>query len=163
MGEYHEPTLYQGIQSKLVNIDNSNFPGLFGNTTTPASVNPNILPEPASNVMALHSKVACSGGGRRKRCNLPRKYKSMRRHKPRVRPTRRRRSRRTRTRRRHRGGYSQYQNNMPYTPNYALGGTLSASESALANPPPIMMNTKGNCVDNYNYNTNTGFPSRGWH
>jgi hypothetical protein len=52
---------------------------------------------------------------------------------------------------------------MPYTPNYSLGGNLSANESALANPPPIMMNTKGSCIDNYNYNTNQGFPSRGWH
>ena len=60
------------------------------------------------------------------------------------------------------GGYSQYQNNMPLTPSYSVGGPLSANNSALANPPPIKP-IGGNCIDNYDHYTNKGFPSRGWH
>lgn len=60
------------------------------------------------------------------------------------------------------GGYSQYQNNLPLTPSYSVGGVLSANQSALANPPPIqVLCPNGNCVDNYNHYTNSGFPSRG--
>ena len=35
-----------------------------------------------------------------------------------------------------RGGYSQYQNNLPMTQTYSLGGTLDPKMSALASPPP---------------------------
>ena len=64
--------------------------------------------------------------------------------------------------RRQRGGYSQYQNNMPLTPSYSLGGVLQPSLSAMANPPPYeVLSNNANCVDNYNHVTNTGFPSRG--
>ena len=76
-------------------------------------------------------------GGRRKRCSTK---KTMRR--------------------RQRGGYGQYQNNLPLTQNYSVGGILPASQLALANPPPISLN-KGGCVDNYNHFTNMGFSSRG--
>ena len=59
-------------------------------------------------------------------------------------------------------GYSQYQNNLPLTPTYSVGGKLGPSDLALANPPPIkMLPGCTNCVDNYNHNTNSGFPSRG--
>lgn len=61
---------------------------------------------------------------------------------------------------RQRGGYSQYQNNLPLTQNYSVGGILPASQLGLANPPPITLN-KGGCIDNYNHFTNMGFPSRG--
>lgn len=69
-------------------------------------------------------------------------------------------------------GYGQYQNNMPLTPSYSVGGELSAQQSALANPPPIKIHNGGrrrtrrrhhggsSCVDNYNHYTNMGFPSR---
>ena len=71
--------------------------------------------------------------------------------------------RRTKHRRhRQRGGYSQYQNNLPMTPSYSVGGVLPASQLGLANPPPIqVLPNCVNCVDNYNHYTNTGFPSRG--
>jgi hypothetical protein len=62
--------------------------------------------------------------------------------------------------RRQRGGYAQYQNNMPFSNSYSIGGVLSASESALANPAPIYKITN-DAIDNYNHYTNTGFPSRG--
>ena len=59
-------------------------------------------------------------------------------------------------------GYGQYQNNLPLTPSYSVGGVLGAKDLALANPPPIsVLNNCTNCVDNYNHNTNSGFPSRG--
>ena len=60
-------------------------------------------------------------------------------------------------------GYSQYQNNMPMTQTYALGGKLDASDSALANPAPVtVLKNTSSCTDNYNHYTNQGFPSRGW-
>lgn len=59
------------------------------------------------------------------------------------------------------GGYHQYMGNVPNTPSYAVGGPtgqLSASNSALANPPPITtLSNCTNCVDNYNHMTNKGF------
>jgi len=59
-------------------------------------------------------------------------------------------------------GYGQYQNNLPMTPTYSVGGQLNSSDLALANPPPIkVLSNCTNCVDNYNHYTNKGFPSRG--
>ena len=57
------------------------------------------------------------------------------------------------------GGYSQYMGNIPTTNSYSVAGTtLSASNSALANPPPITaLSNCTNCVDNYNRYTNSGF------
>ena len=70
-----------------------------------------------------------------------------------------------RTRRYHkqRGGYAQYQNNLPMTPSYQVAGiNLPASQLALANPAPITrLGGSANCIDNYNHFTNKGFPSRG--
>jgi hypothetical protein len=62
-----------------------------------------------------------------------------------------------------RGGYGQYQNNLPMTQTYQVAGIdLPASELGLANPPPIrVLPNCTNCVDNYNHYTNMGFPSRG--
>jgi len=71
--------------------------------------------------------------------------------------------RRRRSGSRQRGGYSQYQNNMPMTQTYQVAGiNVPASQLALANPPPItVLPNCTNCVDNYNHYTNMGFPSRG--
>jgi hypothetical protein len=70
-------------------------------------------------------------------------------------------ARRRRTRRQ-RGGYSQYQNNLPMTPTYSVGGVLPASQLGLANPPPIqVLCNDGQCQDNYNHFTGKGFPSPG--
>ena len=57
------------------------------------------------------------------------------------------------------GGYSQYQNNMPSSPGYSLGGNLSATNSALANPP--IYKAYDNVIDNYNHFTGKGFDSLG--
>ena len=60
------------------------------------------------------------------------------------------------------GGYSQYQNNMPMTPTYSTGGVLSAGNLGLANPVPYkVLDNGGNCVDNYNHFLGKGFSSRG--
>jgi hypothetical protein len=59
-------------------------------------------------------------------------------------------------------GYGQYQNNLPMSPTYSVGGVLSSNQLALANPPPIsVLSNCTNCVDNYNHYTNQGFASRG--
>ena len=67
-------------------------------------------------------------------------------------------------------GYSQYQNNLPQDTSYSLGGKVSSSLSAMANPPPIGKITN-NAIDNLNHyaknsygkgDTGMGFPSRGW-
>jgi hypothetical protein len=64
---------------------------------------------------------------------------------------------------RQRGGYSQYQNNLPMTETYKVAGiNIPASQLALANPPPItVLPNCTNCIDNYNHYTGSGFPSRG--
>jgi len=68
-----------------------------------------------------------------------------------------------RTARKQRGGYAQYQNNLPNTPTYQVAGiNLASNQLALANPPPIkLLPNCTNCVDNYNHYTNMGFPSKG--
>jgi hypothetical protein len=72
------------------------------------------------------------------------------------------RRKRSRRRRKQRGGYSQYQNNLPMTPTYSVGGVLRASQVGLANPPPIkVLSNCVNCTDNYNHFTGKGFPSPG--
>lgn len=68
-------------------------------------------------------------------------------------------------------GHSQYQNNNGSISNtYSLGGQLSASNSALANPPPQNLVVNASVPDNLNHNTlnaygnigsGSGFPSRG--
>ena len=72
------------------------------------------------------------------------------------------RRKRTNRRRKQRGGYSQYQNNLPMTPTYSVGGVLTPSQVGLANPPPIkVLPNNGQCADNYNHFNNTSFPSPG--
>jgi hypothetical protein len=59
-------------------------------------------------------------------------------------------------------GYSQYQNNLPLTPSYSVGGVLSANELGLANPPPY--HVLGNAGDNYSHYpppSGNSFASRG--
>ena len=59
-------------------------------------------------------------------------------------------------------GYQQYQNNLPLSQTYSVGGVLPANELGLANPPPVsVLSNCTNCVDNYNHYTNQGFASRG--
>jgi len=114
--------------------------------------------------------------GSRKRKNLKKRIRSKYASKSRARASKRN-TRRTRKHiRRYQGGYtppgqpgipyppgySQYQNNLPLTPTYSVGGVLPASQLGLANPPPLhVLPNCTNCTDNYNHYTGTGFPSRG--
>lgn len=62
----------------------------------------------------------------------------------------------------YKGGYAQYQNNLPMSGVYSTGGVLPASQLALANPTPYQpLSNCVNCKDNYNHFTNKGFPSAG--
>ena len=59
-------------------------------------------------------------------------------------------------------GYSQYQNNLPMTQTYSVGGNLTPNQLAEANPPPVqVLSNCTNCTDNYNHFTGKGFASRG--
>jgi hypothetical protein len=171
----------------LINVDASHYSGdKFTSTVNPNSVNVNAMPLPGSNVQSAASYFPCSNdscsnqsGGKRTKINrrkinkISRMYKMkskrhIKRMKTRLRSTYKRVSKRHTRVKRHgkrrgqRGGYAQYQNNVPMTQTYSLGGPLSASLSALASPPPYqVLSNCTNCVDNYNHFTNSGFPSRG--
>jgi len=169
----------------LINPDNSHTTQIgFSSTQNPSLVNPNVLPEPQSNIQAAAGFIPCSQKGgkiNKKRINkISRKYKMSRTSKSSIKrrirklakgKSRRRMKTRTRGKRRSmRGGYAQYQNNLPMTNTYGLGGKLGPGDSALANPPLVAkLSNCTNCVDNYNhnapnaygYNTGSGFPSKG--
>ena len=176
----------------LINVDASHYSGdKFTSTVNPNSVNVNAMPLPGSNVQSAASYFPCTNGScsnqsggkrtkinRRKINKISRMYKMkskrhIKRMKSRLRSTfrskkhasrRHTRVKRHGKRRGQRGGHSQYQNNMPMTQTYSLGGQLSASSSALASPPPYqVLSNVGQCADNYNHFTNSSFPSRGWH
>jgi len=168
------------INGKYVNVDSSNSPATFGSNQI-SGTPPGPLPGLAGtkdNVLAAAGKTPgiClfKGGSRylkRKIKNITKKYKmkggSRKRHSLRRKIKSRysklsKSHRRRKHTRKQRGGYAQYQNNLPMTPTYSVGGFLSPSNLALANPPPIMrLSNCVNCVDNYNHYTNKGFPSKG--
>jgi hypothetical protein len=164
--------------SSFVNGTSSNYSGSFSSNEIPNFG----LAGTKSNIDAAAGKAPgiCLMGGakkiKRKIKNITKQYKKMKHGSKKMKSLKNKlknRSRqlafaggakrkRTQRRRRQRGGYSQYQNNMPMTPTYSVGGILSASELGLANPPPIhVLPNSTNGVDNYNHYTNEGYPSRG--
>ena len=163
----------------LVNLDASHYAGsAFTSTVNPSTVNPNVLPAISSNVQAAAASKIVGGRkiNRRKINKISRKYKMkgsrrhvsrrVRRMKSRVRSRMqmRRRSAKRSASRGQKGGYAQYQNNMPLTQTYSTGGHLSPSLSALASPVPYkVLSNNTSCVDNYNHFANSGFPSKGWY
>jgi hypothetical protein len=173
------------INSLFVNRDSSNWPGFGSNEIqgTPPGPLPG-LAGAKSNVDAaagISPGICLFKGGakklKRKIKNITKQYKrmkagsrkikSMKRH-IRSRAVSRSRSltgerRHSRRHRRQRGGYSQYQNNMPMTPTYQVAGVnLPYNQLGRANPPPITtLSNCTNCVDNYNHYSNMGFPSKG--
>ena len=169
------------LNPNLVNVDASHNPGFaFTSTVDPRCVNPAVLPAISNNVQAAAASKIVGGRkiNRRKINKISRKYKMkgskrhisrrVRRMKSRVRSRFNKRSaKRSKSMRRSRGqkgGYAQYQNNMPMTQTFSLGGPLSPTLSALATPPPYqVLCNDTSCVDNYNHFTNSGFPSKGWH
>ena len=166
------------LNGSLVNVDASHYSGgMFSSTLDPRTVNVNAMPEPLSNVQGAASYIPCQSGGRkinrRKINKISRKYKmkgsrkrisrKVRRMKSRVKSRYNRKGRRTRSQSRgQKGGYAQYQNNVPMTQTYSLGGPLAPGLSALASPPPYQtLSNSTSCIDNYNHFTGSGFPSRG--
>jgi len=178
------------INGNYVNVDNSQYAARFSTNEIPGTP-PGPLPGLAgakSNVDAAAGIVPgiCMKGGakklKRKIKNITKHYKRMKAGSRKIESIKKRlRSRsmsrgfgrtfagskrtrkHSRRHRRQRGGYAQYQNNLPLTPTYQVAGiTLPASQLALANPPPIRtLSNNTSCVDNYNHNTNSGFPSKG--
>lgn len=181
IGNINNPPL-NGVNGSLVNIDNSAVGGIpFSNTIIPKG--PHTLPPPSNNIDS--ARGIYRGGSRKNK--ISRKYKmrhrTIKRRYRKRRGTRKHRVRRSRQRRMKGGafqqpmttpnypaGHSQYQNNNGSLSNtYSVGSNLSASSSALANPPPYVK-VSGD-VDNLNHNTlnaygnigaGSGFASRGW-
>ena len=184
---YSQITPLSNINGQLVNVHNTNNPANFSSNEIPGLPG---LAGAKSNIDAAAGIVPgiclLKGGARklkRKIKNITRKYKKMGKNGRKLKSVKntvknlmssrsamrsfaggRRKKRGTRrgTRRvrRQRGGYAQYQNNQPFDNSYSVGGVLSASDSALANPAPINTVTN-NAIDNYNHYSNTGFPSKG--
>jgi hypothetical protein len=174
------------INGSLVNVDNSHYSGsAFSNRVLPQTVNPQVLPEPWNNRQAADSFIpGCTSGGKKKKfknisnmykmsktkkhrtfSKLKRKYsykyKSKSKRSKRMK-NKRSKSKRYKSKKSYKGGYSQYQSNVPMTQTYSLGGHLNANQSALANPAPYhVLSNCTNCVDNYNHFMNKGFPSFG--
>lgn len=170
------------INGSFVNVNNSNYPGGFSSNEIPYSS----LYASKNNVDAANSCApgACYKGGRkslkRKIKNISKMYKmkGLKKHvktmkrkimtkyyrnKKNRKTNKRTNKKRTVSRRKYRGGYAQYQNNMPLTPVYEVGSKLDANQSALANPPPIKtLSGCANCSDNYNHFNNSSTPSKGW-
>lgn len=179
------------INGNFVNKDNSHYPGGFGSNQIPGLPGLSGAKYNVDAAAARVPGICMSGGAKkikRKIKNITKRYKmpkkSMKRKasgiKRKIRAnisraiSRARSASRSRAvgvafaggkrrkTRRQRGGYSQYQNNLPMTTTYSTGGILSASELGLANPVPYkVLDNCTNCVDNYNHFTNSGFPSRG--
>jgi hypothetical protein len=177
------------VNSHVVNIGNTHNPRSFGSNEIPGQNGLPGLSGAKNNVDAANSCVSglCfqKGGARilkRKIKNITKRYKSMgkrgmKSRKNRLTKMNRRkgtmRKRTTRRRKSQRGGwfsnhtpfpagYSQYQNNLPNTPTFSVGGKLSSQDLGLANPPPIQkLSNDANCADNYNHYTGKGFASRG--
>ena len=103
--------------------------------------------------------LALAGGINRSRSRQMALARTMAMARSRVGGTRRRNNRKYHMK----GGYSQYQNNLPMTPTYQVAGiNLPASQLGSANPPPIkVLPNCTNCVDNFNAYDMKGFPSRG--
>ena len=177
---------FSNYNGNYVNVDNSHSSALFGSNVIPG---PPGLSGAKYNVDAAAGVVPgiClfKGGAKKLKTkikNITKGYKKMKAGSRKLRSLRQRMrakmlsrrsargrmfagsSRKTRQRRRsraQRGGYGQYQNNLPMTQSFSVGGILPASMSALANPPPIqVLSNNTSCVDNYSRFTNAGFPSR---
>lgn len=179
------------INGNFVNKDNSHYPGGFGSNQIPGLPGLSGAKYNVDAAAARVPGICMSGGAKklkRKIKNITKRYKmpkkSMKRKasgmKRKIRAnisraiSRARNANRSRAvgvalaggkrrkTRRQRGGYSQYQNNLPMTTTYSTGGILSASELGLANPVPYkVLDNCTNCVDNFNAYEMKGFPSRG--
>jgi hypothetical protein len=171
---YGNITPNSNINGNYVNVDSSTYNGNFGSTQIPG------LPGLAGSKVNIDAAlgvvpgICLTKGGRHKHLkkkikNITKKYmrfgkKKIKTLRNKIRSkysSRKKKTLKHKFSRRQKGGYSQYQNNMPLTQSYSLGNALSSNNLSLANPPPVSL-TNGSCVDNYNHFTNKGFASRGW-
>jgi hypothetical protein len=181
---YGNITPFSNVNNSFVNVTSTNNPSNFTSNIIPGTP-PGPLPGLAGakgNIDAASSCVsgACYKGGgmktpfyrnlKKKIKNITRKYRMRKVRKTKLRKRTSKRKSHTKKRRHYRGGmsapsypagYGQYQNNLPSTPSYSVGGILSGNaELGLANPPPITRMTNSD-VDNYNHFTGKTFESRG--
>lgn len=173
------------INPRYVNVSNTHNQGNFGSRVIPGMPKLPGLTGAQWNVDAAKGYVpgiaVWKGGLKKKIKNITKMYK-MKDGKKRMRTMKRRFKRHVHKhscfnnscKRRHRnsinkrgnksqrGGYAQYQNNLPITGVYSLGGVLPADKLGLANPPPYQpLSNCANCMDNYNHYLGHGFPSKG--
>lgn len=156
------------VDGKYVNVTGSTYSGNFGSTS--ALNNQYGMHGISSNVAAAN---ASKGGSRRnkisrhiKRFNKSRKtlFRNMKRKMTKMfslhkhNKSNKHKMRNNHHSRKQRGGYHQFNSNVPNTPSFSTGGHISPSMSALANPVPFkQISNCTNCVDNYNHNTNKGY------
>jgi len=173
---------FSNVNGNFVNVTSSNNPASFGSNQIPGLPGLPGIPGAKNNVDAARGCIPGFCGGakilKKKIKNISRKYKKMHKKSKTTKNIKnklkkylskfssKKRANKNKTLRRkfkkQRGGYSQYQNNLPLTHSYSVGGILSPSDSALASPPPInVYKGAGQCIDNYNHYTNKGFPSQG--
>jgi len=168
------------INGSVVNVTSSNNPANFSSNETQQGFG---LFGTKSNIDAAAGKAPgiCLTGGakalKRKIKNITKVYKKMKKGSNKMKSLRKKlrsrmasraiamkfaggkRTKKRRHSRRQRGGYSQFQNNQPFSMGYSTGGVLNAGSSALANPVPFK--PYNSAIDNYSRYTNTGFPSKG--
>jgi hypothetical protein len=180
------------INGGYVNVDNSNWPGRFGSNEisgSPPGIFPQGLAGAKSNIDAaagIDPGICVYKGGsknlKRKIKNITKQYKKMKAGSRKMKSLKYRLKKKyTMSRKvsrkfaggrkysrrfaggKQRGGYGQYQNNLPMTPVYKVAGVeLPYTQLGLANPPPVTpLSGCVNCVDNYSHFLGRGFPSRG--
>ena len=189
---YANITPNSNVNGNFINKDNSHYPGGFGSNQVPGLPGLAGAKYNVDAAAARVPGICMSGGGKklkRKIKNITKRYKMPKKSMKRNASGMRRKirsslsramsrsksmsrsrgryismagGRKKRKTRRQRGGYSQYQNNLPMTPTYSTGGILSAGNLGLANPVPYqVLSNCTNCVDNFNAYEMKGFPSRG--
>ena len=178
------------INDNFVNSSNSHYSGGFGSNQIPGLPGLSGAKYNVDAAAARVPGICMSGGGKKlknKIKNITKRYKMSKKNMKRKASNMKRKIRSTlsiaicrarsvaklrsksiaggkrgKKTRRLRGGYSQYQNNLPMTPTYSTGGILSASNLGLANPVPYkILPNETNNIDNYNHFLGKGFPSRG--
>lgn len=174
---------FSNINGKYINPDSSNNPATFSSNEIPGLPG---LSGAKYNVDAAKGYVPgislFKGGAKHfknKIKKISKKYKMKRKNTKRIKSkimskyskknTRKNRKSTSSMRKKQKGGmipyptgYGQYQNNLPMTPTYSVGGVISSNNLGLANPPPYkVLSNCTNCTDNYNHYTGKGFPSRG--
>lgn len=163
---YDNKIPFNNINNKFVNTDGSHYSGNFSSSKIPTSNAYNFyggakkLKKKIKNITKHYRKMKTKHKINNKIKNVKRTLKNRHVSRQLARQFAGKRTKKHKTRKQ-KGGYAQYQNNLPLSSTYQVAGiSLSANDSALANPAPIKM-LDNNAVDNYNHFTGTGFDSRG--